>query len=640
MSKITIFIPPLPQKSYAYRRGDAQIIHDDEKNAIVIDGGEDALCNEIIKYCKSHGITHITYILSHWHYDHDRGMKLLLDSSIIVDKIYCPPPADLTKLRDSDARDDYSRAMQRIAQANNLKKSITYPPADKVTRIKVGAIVCDIWRRSVKPSENVDYQVNNTSLVCYFHELYYMTSGDTINAINSYLANKYGTIRVFKIPHHGNACTTEATNRLAELGAKLCWYNHAEAYGVGIGGDSFSHWGALYCKNKGFVCLRPFYTITMTACDKKLIVEQNGSRWSFDIPYTGVVKEGWQLVNGKWYYQLANGTWATGWQWLKWNSGKKVNWFLFDSDGVMQYGWQKVNGYWYFLDDKDGYMHTGWLNRYGLFYLEPVSGKNQGHAYMSETAIIDGKTWRFNDMCYAYEVTGDAVPSGRPDIKQNSGFKGYNVSKRNDPIMYIVIHYTGAEGTAKNNIDYFNGGDRQASADFFVSQNGEIWQYNPNIEKQYSWHCGGGRQSSKGGTFYGICKNANSIGIELCTHKQNGEWIFYDATIEAARRLVQYLMSTYNIKQKNVIRHYDVNGKNCPAVYGYAGDNAPKWDRFKASLSESTNYDPTPQIYRVRKSWKEADTQKGAFASLDNAKKCAQNWNGYHVFDNVGNMIM
>ena len=77
MSKITIFIPPLPQKSYAYRRGDAQIIHDDEKNAIVIDGGEDALCNEIIKYCKAHGITNITYILSHWHYDHDRGMKLL-----------------------------------------------------------------------------------------------------------------------------------------------------------------------------------------------------------------------------------------------------------------------------------------------------------------------------------------------------------------------------------------------------------------------------------------------------------------------------------------------------------------------------------------------------------------------------------
>ena len=642
MSKITIFIPPLPQKSYAYRRGDAQIIHDDEKNAIVIDGGEDALCNEIIKYCKSHGITHITYILSHWHYDHDRGMKLLLDSSIIVDKIYCPPPSDLTKLRDSDARDDYSRASQRIAQAKNLKKTIIYPPADQNTRIKVGSIVCDIWRRSVKPSENVDYQVNNTSLVCYFPELYYMTSGDTINAINSYLANKYGTIRVFKIPHHGNACTTEATNRLAELGAKLCWYNHAEAYGVGIGGDSFSHWGALYCKNKCFVCLRPFYTITMTAADGKLYVDQNGSKWTYDIPYNGKPAAcGWLKGTKGMWYSCPDGTWPTGWAWLPKQEGKGEAWHFFDNDGWLQYGWVKDNGYWYFLDEKDGHMLTGWLSRYGLFYLEPVSGKNQGHAYMSETAVIDGKTWRFDDMCYAKEVSGSTpIPSGRPNINQNPNFKGYNTSTRNDPIMYIVIHYTGAEGTAKNNIDYFNGGNRNASADFFVSQNGEIWQYNPNLEKRYSWHCGGGRQSSKGGAYFGMCKNANSIGIELCTHKQNGEWIFYDATIEAARRLVQYLMATYNIKQKNVIRHYDVNGKNCPAVYGYAGDNAPKWDRFKASLSESTNYDPTPQIYRVRKSWKEADTQKGAFASLDNAKKCAQNWDGYHVFDNVGNMIM
>ena len=28
MSKITIWIPSMPQKSYAYRRGDAQIIHE------------------------------------------------------------------------------------------------------------------------------------------------------------------------------------------------------------------------------------------------------------------------------------------------------------------------------------------------------------------------------------------------------------------------------------------------------------------------------------------------------------------------------------------------------------------------------------------------------------------------------------
>ena len=637
-----VWIPAMPQKSYAYRRGDAQIIYDDNLNAIVIDGGEEFICDQLISFCKSHGIKHVTYILSHWHPDHDRGLKLFLESSIIVDLIYCPPPADLKKSKDSDAVGDYSRAQSRLALANKYNKKIIYPPADQYMVIKVGEIECRIWRRSVKPSENVDYQVNNTSLCCYFPQFHYVTTGDTINAFDAFLQTKPGKIVIFKIPHHGNACTTKPCELLKAAGAKICWYNHAEAAGVGIGGDSFSQWGAKYCKNHGFICLRPFHEISMTVANQKLSIRQNGSLWQYDVPYTGKVTEGWLKGTKGMWYRYADGTWPTGWAWLKRQDGKGEAWHYFDADGWLQYGWVKNNGDWYFLDDKDGHMHTGWLNRYGLFYLEPVSGKNQGHAYMSETAVIDGKTWRFDDMCYAKEVNGSApIPSGRPNINQNPNFKGYNTSTRSDPIMYIVVHYTGAEGTAKNNIDYFNGGDRQASADFFVSQNGDIWQYNPNLEKRYSWHCGGGRQSSKGGAFFGMCKNANSIGIELCTHKQNGEWIFYDATIEAARRLVQYLMQTYNIKQKNVIRHYDVNGKNCPAVCGYAGDNAPKWEKFKASLSESTNYDPTPQIYRVRKSWAEADTQKGAFAVLENAKACARTWGSdYHVFDNSGIMIM
>lgn len=637
MSKITIWIPAMPQKSYAYRRGDCQVIHDDNKNCIIIDGGEDYLCDQAISYCKNHGISHITYILSHWHYDHDRGMKLLLDSSLIVDKIYCPPPSDLTKLRDSDAKDDYSRAKGRIGQAEGLKKSIVYPPADKNTRIKVGTIICDIWRRSVRPSENVDYQVNNTSLVCYFPDLYYMTSGDTINAINSYLANKYGTIKVFKIPHHGNACTTEATNRLAELGAELCWYNHAEAFGTSIGGDEFSQWGAAYCKRKGFICLRPFHEITMTAANKTLTVTQNGSKWTYSIPYTGVVPEGWVHNQKGWWYQFSDGSWATGWK--KLTKDNKTGWYFFNTSGYMQTGWVKVNGYWYFLD-QDGLMLTGWIEYKNCkCYLEPESKKNQGHAYMSETAVIDGKTYTFDANCYAKLVSNDVKPiaSGRPDIKQNPNFKGYNVSNRNDPIMYIVIHYTGAEGTAKNNVDYFNDGNRNASADFFVSQNGEIWQYNPNIEKRYSWHCGGGRQSSKGGTFFGKCKNGNSVGIELCTHKQNGAWTFTAETVAAAKQLVKYLMAEYGVKPANVIRHYDVTGKACPNVSGWL-EPSGQWNAFKASIGGSAA-PAANQLYRVRKSWTDSKYQLGAFKNLANAKAKAAANPGYHVYDSTGKEV-
>lgn len=48
---------------------------------------------------------------------------------------------------------------------------------------------------------------------------------------------------------------------------------------------------------------------------------------------------------------------------------------------------------------------------------------------------------------------------------------------------------------------------------------------------------------------------------------------------------------------------------------------------------------PKPkETYRVRKTWKDAKSQKGAFSSLANAKKCADK-NGYSVFNSKGKVI-
>ena len=43
--------------------------------------------------------------------------------------------------------------------------------------------------------------------------------------------------------------------------------------------------------------------------------------------------------------------------------------------------------------------------------------------------------------------------------------------------------------------------------------------------------------------------------------------------------------------------------------------------------------------YRVRKSWADGKSQKGAYKILDNAKKCADQNPGYKVFDADGNMV-
>ncbi|MGL4739749.1 MAG: N-acetylmuramoyl-L-alanine amidase [Sarcina sp.] len=47
----------------------------------------------------------------------------------------------------------------------------------------------------------------------------------------------------------------------------------------------------------------------------------------------------------------------------------------------------------------------------------------------------------------------------------------------------------------------------------------------------------------------------------------------------------------------------------------------------------------TDEIYRVRRTWANAASQKGAFKDLVNAKKCADENVGYSVFDSKGNKV-
>ncbi len=147
-------------------------------------------------------------------------------------------------------------------------------------------------------------------------------------------------------------------------------------------------------------------------------------------------------------------------------------------------------------------------------------------------------------------------------------------------IKYIVIHYVGGVSTAKNNADYFYNNKLSSSAHYFVDEN-EIWQ---SVEDYNSaWHCGGGIQGSGGRAFYKICLNSNSIGIEMCCKKNANGWYFEDKTVENTVKLVKMLMKKYGVSPDNVIRHYDVTGKNCPAPY--VDEN--EWQKFKKLISQT-----------------------------------------------------
>lgn len=142
-------------------------------------------------------------------------------------------------------------------------------------------------------------------------------------------------------------------------------------------------------------------------------------------------------------------------------------------------------------------------------------------------------------------------------------------------INYIVIHYTGnANDTARGNANYFaTSNTRTAGAHYFVDDK-EVWQSVPDIYT--AWSVGGGLYENEvkttgGGKYFNKCTNANSISIELCCNPPK------EATIENALELVRILMQKYNIPKSNVIRHFDVTGKHCPAYWSVTENNNKRW---------------------------------------------------------------
>jgi N-acetylmuramoyl-L-alanine amidase len=175
----------------------------------------------------------------------------------------------------------------------------------------------------------------------------------------------------------------------------------------------------------------------------------------------------------------------------------------------------------------------------------------------------------------------------------------YNYSSRNNKrIEYIVIHDTGntSKGAgADNHYRYFNGGNRNASAHYFVDDK-EIIQTVEDANA--SWHCGDGKGK------YGIT-NSNSIGVEICINSDGD----YEKAVANAIELVKHLMDKHNIPIEKIVRHYDASRKICPRTMSC--NNWERWEAFKQSLQEKPQ--TTGQtFYRV---------MAGSFSQRENAER-------------------
>lgn len=134
----------------------------------------------------------------------------------------------------------------------------------------------------------------------------------------------------------------------------------------------------------------------------------------------------------------------------------------------------------------------------------------------------------------------------------------------------VVIHYVGNPGsTAAQNRSYFQGladsGATSASSNLIVGLEGETLLCVPLNEVAY---CSNSR-------------NSDTISIEFCHPDDSGEPT--QATYDALVRLTAWLCDLYGLDpEKDVIRHYDVIGKECPRYYVR---NEDAWLRFRQDVA-------------------------------------------------------
>ena len=155
---------------------------------------------------------------------------------------------------------------------------------------------------------------------------------------------------------------------------------------------------------------------------------QSGNRWWYRHADGGYTRNGWELINGSWYY-FDNAGWMLANQWIgnyyvdgsgKWIPGKtKVTaqwiqsgnrwWYRHADGGYTRNGWELINGSWYYFDNAGWMLSNQWISNYyvggsgamltdtwiGNYYVDgsgkwvPDAKKDQHtHKWVAETTVI------------------------------------------------------------------------------------------------------------------------------------------------------------------------------------------------------------------------------------------------------------
>ena len=220
--------------------------------------------------------------------------------------------------------------------------------------------------------------------------------------------------------------------------------------------------------------------------------------------------------------------------------------------------------------------------------------------------------------------------------------------QRTHSIDRITPHCVVGQCSVETLGSIFEPASRQASSNYGIGADGRVGMYVE--EKNRSWCSSSKENDQRAVTIecasettepYAFRDVVYQTLIKLCVDicKRNGKkkllWLGdKDTTLAYTPKADEMVLTV----------HRWFANKSCPGnwLYSRLGDLAAMVTTALGSTPTETDPAQEPskaELYRVRKTWADFKSQKGAYKILTNAKKCADANPGYYVFDSKGTLV-
>lgn len=211
-----------------------------------------------------------------------------------------------------------------------------------------------------------------------------------------------------------------------------------------------------------------------------------------------------------------------------------------------------------------------------------------------------------------------------------------NSNARNHKIDKITIHHMAGNLSVETCGNVFQ--NRAASSNYGVGSDGRVGLYVP--ENRRSWATSSASNDHRAVTI----EVANDGGAPNWHVSDKALAKTIDLVVDICKRNgIERLNYTGN-KTGNLTMHRWYASTSCPGPYlaskfPYIAEEVNKRLAGTTETPKEEKVETAKELYRVRKAWADAKSQKGAFVDLARAKALADNNPGYKVYNKTGKLV-